>query len=115
MIIENLKLREALRQNPNTKTHQKTRKNMASIRNLKKAVKSICGELFADCLALSSIKDADSKDVKEIMARVAATYQDYVARVDNPEPGISPREYFSKVRADFISQVNEISEELLKA
>ena len=88
---------------------------MASRKNLKKAVKSICGELFADCLVLNSIKDADNKEVQELMARVAMSYQDFVARINNPEPGMSGKEYFSKVRTDFIQQANSISEELLKA
>lgn len=88
---------------------------MASRKNLKKAVKGICGELFADSLILSSVKDADRKKIQELMARIAMIHQDFVARINNAEPGMPKKEYYSKVRADFTQQVNAVSEELLKA
>lgn len=87
---------------------------MASSKNLKKAVKGICGELFADCLALSSIKDSDRESIENLMARIATTYQDFVARINNPEPGMASKEYFSKLRADFTQVVNAISDDIMK-
>ena len=47
---------------------------MASRRNLKKAVKNVCGELFADCVALCMVEQVDSETLKGLMAEVALWY-----------------------------------------
>lgn len=87
---------------------------MASRRNLKKAVKNICGDLFADCVALTLCQQGDEEKLNELMAMVMVTYQDYVARISHTEKG-NVAEYYKKLRADFTNQVNHISDEIIKA
>ena len=89
---------------------------MSSRKNLKKAVKAICGELFADCIALSSIEDAENvENLQNIMAQIALMHNDYVARINNPEPGLKPRKYFAKLCIDFTQQANTLSQDILKS
>ncbi|MBR1712203.1 MAG: hypothetical protein IJ722_02210 [Alloprevotella sp.] len=88
---------------------------MANKKDLKKAVKNICGELFADCVALSMTELADKEKLQGLMAEVANTYGDFVARINHVEPGLSPRKFFQKLRADFTEKANQLSDEIIKA
>ncbi|MBR1652347.1 MAG: hypothetical protein IJ692_03025 [Alloprevotella sp.] len=88
---------------------------MASRKNLKKAVKGICGELFADCVALSMVEQGDREKLQGLMAEVAKLYADAVCRVSHVEPGLSPKVFFAKLRADFTEKANALSEAIVKA
>lgn len=87
---------------------------MASKRNLKKAVKNICGDLFADCVALSMCQEGNDEKLKDLMAMVMATYQDYVSRLSHVEKG-QEKVFFKKFRTEFTQQVNKLSDEIIKA
>ena len=89
---------------------------MSSKKNLKKAVKAICGDLFADGIIVCSNESAAANpEVEKVMTRIAVVYQDYVSRINNPEPGMAPSAYFGKLRNDFTAEANDIAQELLKA
>ena len=88
---------------------------MASRRNLKKAVKNVCGELFADCVALCMVEQGDSETLKGLMAEVAALYADATCRISHVEPVMEPRKYFKALRADFTEKANALSDAIVKA
>ena len=87
---------------------------MSSKRKLKKAVKNICGDLFADCVALSMCQPENDEKLKELMTMVMATYQDYVARLSHVETG-QEKVFFKKLRSEFTQQANKLSDEIIKA
>lgn len=88
---------------------------MASRKNLKKAVKNICGELFADCVALSMCQQGgDEVKLHELMSMVMVTYQDYVSRISHTEKG-NEKTFYKTLRSEFTAQVNKISEEIVQA
>lgn len=87
---------------------------MSSRRKLKKAVKNICGELFADCVALKMCNDSEDNKLEELMSMVVITYQDYVARISHTEKG-QERLFYKKLRTEFTQKANKLSEEIIKA
>ena len=87
---------------------------MSSKRKLKKAIKNICGDLFADCVALSMCQPENDEKLKELMAMVMVTYQDYVARLSHVEKG-QEKVFVTKLRAEFTQQANKLSDEIIKA
>lgn len=87
---------------------------MASRKNLKKAVKNICGELFADCVALSMCQQGDEQKLHELMSMIMVTYQDYVARISHTEKG-NEKKFYKTLRSEFTAQVNKLSEEIVQA
>lgn len=88
---------------------------MSSRKNLKKAVKGICGDLFADCVVLSMVEQGNREELRKLMGEVAALYGDIVARINHVEPGLAPRVFFKKVRHDFTERANELSDKIVKA
>lgn len=86
---------------------------MASRRNLKKVVKNISGELFADCV-LRLTEQADRTKVEELMRDIATMYAEFVARINHTEKG-SEALFYKKLRKEFTDMANRIHEELIKA
>ena len=87
---------------------------MASRKQLKKSIKHICGELFADCVALRMCEAADEKQLDDLMVRTMGLYYECVARINHTEKG-NEKIFYKKLRADFTSEANAISEAIVKA
>lgn len=84
---------------------------MASRKNLKKSIKNICAELFADCVALSMCEGADRAALEELMAEVLAINTEYVTRISHTERG-SEKLFYSKLRSSFAESVRTLSERI---
>ena len=84
---------------------------MANRKQLKKSIKKITGELFADCVALSMCQQADPEKLDELMAEVLVLHNEFVARISHTEPG-NTREFYKKLQNDFNSQVQDILQQL---
>ena len=54
---------------------------MANRRQLKKSVKMLTGELFADCVALSMCQQGNKEKLDELMKEVIELHMDFVARI----------------------------------
>ena len=87
---------------------------MASRKRLKKSIKLISGELFADCVALSMCANADKETLSALMAEVLALQMEYVSRISHTEKG-QERLFYKKLRDEFTAKANEISEKIIKA
>ncbi len=87
---------------------------MANRRRLKKSVKMITGDLFADCVALSMCQQADQKVLDEIMTEVLCIHGDFVARISHTEKG-SEKVFYSKLKKEFTEKVNALNERIVKA
>ncbi len=87
---------------------------MANRRQLKKSVKMVTGDLFADCVVLSMCQQADQAKLDEIMAEVLSLHGDFVARISHTEKG-SEKVFYSKLKKEFTEKVNALSERIVKA
>ena len=87
---------------------------MANRKQLKKSVKSITGELFADCVALSMCNQADRQKLGELMVEVLNLHADFVQRISHTEPGAA-RLYYKKLKQEFTEKVNALSQRIVEA
>lgn len=87
---------------------------MASRRQLKKHVKYVTGELLADCIALSLCQNADNDKLSQIMTEIVKLHTDFVSRISHTERG-SERVFYRKFHEEFVQQVNDLGERILKA
>lgn len=87
---------------------------MANRRQLKKSIKLVTGELFADCVALSMCEQGDQAKLDSLMTEVIALHADYVARISHTERG-SEREFYRKLRQEFTEKVNDLSKRIVQA
>ena len=87
---------------------------MANRKQLKKSIKMITGDLFADCVALSMCQQADQSKLDELMKEVIALHTDYVARISHTEKG-SEQTYYRKLKQEFTEKVNDLSDRIVKA
>ena len=87
---------------------------MANRKQLKKSIRKITGELFADCVALSLCQQADRDKLEQLMQEVLNVHNDYVARISHTEPG-SVKMYYKKLKQEFTEKVNDLSERIIKA
>ena len=60
---------------------------MANRKQLKKSIKMITGDLFADCVALSMCQQADQATLDSLMKEIIALHGDFVARISHTEKG----------------------------
>lgn len=87
---------------------------MASRKQLKKTIKHITGELFADCVALLLCNQGDKDKLHGLMQEVLDLHSDYTARLSHTERG-SERIFYKKLRTDFTARVNDLSDRIIKA
>lgn len=87
---------------------------MASRKRLKKTINLICGDLFADCVALSMCNSADRDALNALMAEVLEIKLEYVSRISHTEKG-KERLFYKKLRDEFTAKVNDLNERIIKA
>lgn len=86
---------------------------MANKRELKKGINFLCGELFAECVAIMHYqKPTPQEDVDNVMNSILKIQDDMLNRVSHPEPGMKPKEYYKKLRADVVTHTEEIVEQI---
>lgn len=82
---------------------------MANKRTLKKSIKVVCGELFAECVAASLYGPEDQQDNLETMLESIIKIQDnYISRVSHPEPGMKASIYYKDLEEKFIAEVDDL-------
>ncbi|MDO4172749.1 MAG: hypothetical protein Q4E63_09410 [Prevotellaceae bacterium] len=80
---------------------------MANKRNLKRCINHICGELLAECIAVSTYSvNVDKENVDSLMKSILHTHSDYIMRVSHPEPGMPAKVYYKNIMNSFVSEVN---------
>ncbi len=86
---------------------------MAKRRELKKAINFLCGELFAECVAVMHYqKPVPQGDIDNVMTSILTLQDDMLNRVSHVEPGMKASAYFKKLREDMVSQTDEIVEQI---
>ena len=82
---------------------------MAKRRDLKKAINFLCGELFAECVAIMHYqKPTPQDDVDNVMTSILKLQDDMLSRVSHPEPGMKAATYFKNLRENMVVQTDEI-------
>jgi hypothetical protein len=86
---------------------------MANKKSLKHAINIICEELFAEAVAASLYGNEVNNDNAEgLLYAIIKMQSDFVSRVSHPEPGLTPKLYYKKLKEDFTSQASEIIDQI---
>lgn len=86
---------------------------MAKRRDLKKAINFLCGELFAECVAIMHYqKPTPQDDIDSVMTSILRMQDDMLNRVSHVEPGLKASAYFKQLRADIAQQTDDIVEHI---
>ena len=80
-------------------------------RELKKCVNNLCGELFAECIALNYYENVDKDAVANIMESILMMQADIVSRISHVQPGAG-KTFFKKLREDLITRTEEIIDDI---
>ena len=82
-------------------------------RSLKKVINAICDEIFADAVAISLYGNNRNAENDEALIRsILAMRDDFVSRISHPEPGMKKQDYYKDLREKFISQAQELADQL---
>lgn len=81
-------------------------------KELKKHINYLCGELMAECIAVSSYSGQVARqDVDNIMLGILKLQNDWICRLSHVEPG-STRLFFRKLRQDMQTRTDEIIDQI---
>lgn len=85
---------------------------MANRRQLKKSINYLCGELFAECVAIKCYqKDVNQDDLDNVMRNVLLMHADLVCRLSHVQPGAT-KAFFHKLNEDLNRQTQEIIDQI---
>lgn len=87
---------------------------MANRKQLKKSVKRISADLFADCVALCMCQQADKETLEQLMKEILKLHEEYVARISHTEKD-SEKEFYKKFKTEFTQKVNDLNDRIIKA
>ena len=86
---------------------------MAKRRNLKKAINFLCGELFAECVAIMHYqKPTPQADIDNVMTSILKLQDDMLSRVSHVEPGMKAKKYFKVLINHFNEELEAIVDQL---
>ena len=81
---------------------------MANKRQLKKRVNSICGDLFAECIACVLYAKVNREDADAVMVNILALQDDILCRISHIEPGLPTKKFFKKLNDDLQNAIESI-------
>lgn len=91
----------------------KSKKTMASKRVLKQNVKSICNDLLSECVAAYLYSGRiDAENSSALIKSIVDIRNDFVSRIDHPEPGMKAKEYYSQLSHDFSEHIYEVIDQI---
>ena len=87
---------------------------MANKRTLKHSINLICEDLFAECVAVSLYGNSDSNNdnIEALIYSILKMQADFICRISHPEPGMSAKKYYQKVKEDFVAQASDIIDQI---
>ena len=72
----------------------------------------MCGDLFAECVALLQYKkETNKKDVENVMLTILQMQNEMITRLSHVEPG-STKLFFKKMREDLLARTEDIVEQI---
>ncbi len=81
---------------------------MANKRQLKKRVNSICGDLFAECIACVLYAKVNREDADAVMVNILDLQDDILCRISHIEPGLPTKKFFKKLNDDLQNAIESI-------
>lgn len=87
---------------------------MANRKNLKKTIKYVTGELFADCAALTLCQECDDATLSALMAEIIDLHNDFVSRLSHVEKG-QEKLFFKKLHEEFTAKADALCDRIVKA
>ncbi len=86
---------------------------MANKRTIKRNITAICGELFAECVAMSLYDtDVDKQNIEALIQSIVYMQCEYVRRISHVEPGIPAKAYFAELRRHFNEDLQNIVDQI---
>ena len=86
---------------------------MTNRKDLKRTINQVCGDLFAECIAVASVSNNhEHADVDALLATIIRINSEFVTRISHVEPGMKAHDYFQKLINDFNKQVCEIVDQI---
>lgn len=91
-----------------------TKRNiMANKRILKRNINNVCGELFAECIAISMYSSkTEPADVQPLLTSILVLNNEYIKRVSHPEPGMNPKAYYKHLVRHFQKETLELVDQI---
>lgn len=81
-------------------------------REIKKNINALCGDLFAECVALLHYKEKpDVNDVENVMLTIMQLQDDMISRLSHVEPG-NTKLFFKKLHEDLLARTEDIIEQI---
>lgn len=80
-------------------------------RKLKKNVNYLCGELLAECIALTQYENIKENEISGIMESIFMMQTDIISRISHVEPG-SSKLFFTKLRNDLTERTSAIIDDI---
>lgn len=81
---------------------------MANKRDLKKKLNSLCGDLFAECVACVHYAKVNRDDADAVMVNILNMQDDILCRISHVEPGLKAKTFFKKLNSDLKEQTDSI-------
>ena len=86
---------------------------MMNKRSLKKAINAVSDQLFANAVAVSLYgNNRNAENDEALIQSILDMREDYVSRISHPEPGMKKQAYYKDLRDKFISQAQEIADQI---
>ena len=82
-------------------------------RSLKKAINAVSDQLFANAVAVSLYgNNRNAENDEALINSIITMREDFVSRISHPEPGMKKQAYYKDLRDKFISQAQEIADQI---
>ena len=82
-------------------------------RSLKKAINAVSDQLFANAVAVSLYGiNRNAENDEALIQSILSMREDFVSRISHPEPGMKKQEYYKDLREKFISQAQELADQI---
>ena len=86
---------------------------MMNKRSLKKAINAVSDQLFANAVAVSLYgNNRNAENDEALINSILTLREDFVSRISHPEPGMKKQAYYKDLRDKFISQAQEIADQI---
>ena len=86
---------------------------MMNKRSLKKAINAVSDQLFANAVAVSLYgNNRNAENDEALINSILTMREDFGSRISHPEPGMKKQAYYKDLRDKFISQAQEIADQI---
>ena len=82
-------------------------------RSLKKAINVVSDQLFENAVAVSLYgNNRNAENDQALIESIINMRNDFVSRISHPEPGMKKQEFYKDLRDKFISQAQELADQI---